>query len=341
MKKTLTLMVICAGWMPAFAASRHAGSSMELGVGARSLALGGYVAALHGSADTFHSNPAAGGLVARPVISLMYAPTFGKLSDPMATYHYVGVQAPLFGGAAVGVHWTRFFVDDIPIYPKLQGQSLADRLSDPSLQPDGSSLGTFTDVEDVIYLCFARTFRPLVAMSWLYGDLPVEIPLGVNIKILRQSLFDHHASGLGLDLGAMIKFSMERLLDFDFLGMLTLGFSALDVTQTPVVWDTRHEDQIRRTLLFSLGYCENFGRTDASVQVFYTRYQKFQTAHLFGVEALYRGLALRFGTGPQGWNLGAGLNWRRVTVDYAFTALDFSDAHRLSCAFALTRGESK
>jgi hypothetical protein len=122
---------------------------------------------------------------------------------------------------------------------------------------------------------------------------------------------------------------------------MTLGFSALDITQTPVVWNTRHEDQIRRTLLFSLGYVEDFGTRDARVQFFYTHYRKYATAHLFGLEALYHGLALRLGSGPQGWNLGAGLSWRRLAVDYAFTLLDFDQAHRLSCSFALRPGEVK
>jgi hypothetical protein len=337
MRKFFLAMALSAAVFRLSAETRHAGASMELGVGARSLALGGYVAALYGSADNFHSNPAAGGLVLQPAVSMMYAPTFGKLSDPMAMYHYLGVVAPLFGNAAIGLHWTRFFVDDIPIYPKLNGQGFADRLNDVTLRPDGTALGYFQDTEDVFYISFARSFRQLIPMSWLYGDLPVEIPIGLNIKILRQSLYRNHASGLGLDLGAMIKFSMERLLDVDFLGDVTLAFSSLDVTQTPVVWDTRHEDRVRRTVLFGLGYRENFGKPDAGVQLFYTRYKKYQTAHLVGLEAMYRGLALRFGTSPQGWNLGAGLRWRRVTVDYAFTAIDFSDAHRISCSFSLVK----
>jgi hypothetical protein len=34
--------------------------------------------------------------------------SYGAVTDPLAVYHYCGFQAPLFGGASVGVHWTRF-----------------------------------------------------------------------------------------------------------------------------------------------------------------------------------------------------------------------------------------
>ncbi len=334
MKKTA--FIICSFLLAGrlTAETRHAGAAMELGVGARSLACGGYVAALYGQVDNFFANPAATGLILQPALSLMYAPTFGKINEPMAGYYYLGVAAPLFAGAAFGVHWTRFYVDDIPLYPKLSGKSLADRLENPSLRPDGSASGYFNDIEDVFYITFARTFKQLVPLSWLYGDLPVEIPVGINIKIIRQSLHQNHASALGLDLGAMLKFSMERLLDVDFLGDAVLAFSALDVAQTPMVWNTRHEDRVQRTLLFGLGYFENFGMSNGGVQFFYTHYEKYESAHLFGLEATWRGLALRSGAGPQGWNFGAGLRWRKLTVDYAFTTLDFSDSHRLGCSFS-------
>lgn len=337
MKKWLCfLLLTCAGCSIADE-TRYAGASMELGVGARSLALGGYAAASYGSIDNFHCNPAAAALLNRPVVSVMYAPSYGAVTDPLAVYHYCGFQAPLFGGATVGVHWTRFFVDGIPLYPELKGGSLADRLNDASLQPDGHALGYFQNAEDVVYLSFGRVFRHLVPLGWLYGDLPVEIPLGITIKILRQSLHQNSASALGLDLGAMLNFSLERLLDSDFLGQVTLAFSALDIARTPILWNTRHEDRVQRTMLFGLGYAEDFGMRDGHVQLFYTQYRKYDTAHLLGVEACYRGLALRSGMGPQGWNLGAGLRWHGCAVDYAFSFLDFSQVHRLSCSFTFKR----
>lgn len=336
-KQLLFSGLVLAYTLIARADSRYAGSAMELGAGAHALGLGGHTVALYGCADDFYANPAAVGMLRFPCLSLMYAPTFGSLSDPMAMYHYVGGAVPLYAGGTVGLHWTRYSVDEIPLYPKLAGNSLADRLANSSLRPSGAAVAGFEDVEDVFYISFARSFRPLIPMSWLYGDLPVTIPIGLNIKILRQRLYHETASALGLDLGAMILFSLERLLDMEFLGEVNVACSALDLTQTPVVWSNRHEDRIRRTLLAGFSYLEDFGSRDAAMRIFYTRYQKYQTADLYGVEAQYRGLALRCGRGEQGLHFGAGLSWRTLIVDYAFTTYDFGVAHRLSCSFVFMR----
>ncbi len=185
--------------------SRYAGSATELGAGARGLGLGGHTAALHGCAEDFYANPAAIGMLRFPCVGLMYAPTFGSVSDPLAMHHYVGGAVPLYAVRTIGLHWTRFSVNDIPLYPKLAGNSLADRLANSTLRPSGAAVAGFEDVEDVFYISFARSFRPLIPMSWLYGDLPVTIPIGLNIQILRQRLYHETASALGLDPGAKIQ----------------------------------------------------------------------------------------------------------------------------------------
>jgi hypothetical protein len=339
-KRLLYISLMFMNAIAARAESRHAGSSLELGTGARSLALGGYTVALYGRVDDFHANPAAMGMIKHPAIGLMYAPTFGKLNDPMAVYHYVGGVMPLYAGGTIAVHWTRYAVDDIPLYPKLSGSSFADRLANSNLRPSGSTLGSFQDNEDVFYLSFARSFRPLIPLSWLYGDLPITISVGLNIKLLRQKLYSASASALGLDAGAMFQFSLEQLLDMDFLGDLNVAISALDLTQTPVVWSTKHEDRIRRAVLSGFSYREDFGRKDLSVQCFYTLYQKYRTAHLYGMEAQYRGIALRLGQGDQGLHFGAGLSWRNLEADYAFTSYDLGVAHRLSCSYSFIRKKS-
>lgn len=336
LKRLLLLCLIFIATFSALAESRYAGASLELGAGARSLALGGYTVALHGRVDDFYANPAAMGMIRHAQIGLMYAPTFGTLNDPMAVYHYVGGVMPLYAGGTVGVHWTRYSVDDIPLYPKLSGHSFAERLTNANLRPSGVAQNSFQNNEDVFYISFARSFQPLIPLSWLYGDLPITISLGLNIKILKQRLYTASASALGLDVGAMFQFSLEQLLDMDFLGDLNVAVSSLDVTKTPVVWSTRHEDRIRRTVLSGFSYRKEFGHHDTALQCFYTWYQKYRAGHLYGIEGQYRGIALRLGQGQQGLHLGAGLTWRKLAADYAFTTYDFGVAHRLSCSFAFS-----
>lgn len=318
-----------------FSEERYAGASLELGVGARPLSIGGAAVTMHGAIDGFYYNPAAIAYIERPTLSLMYAPTFGSVASPMANYHYLGAAYPLPAGAVISVNWTRFSVDDIPLYPKLRGDSFAERLTDINLRPDGVALGYFKDIEDVYYFSFARTFHINLPLGWLFVDLPVEIPVGVNLKLIRQSLYTGSASGSGLDLGTMIKFNMGRLFDVRSLGDLTFGFSALDVANTPLLWNTRHENRIRKTTMIGLSYKQSLGFKSADMTLYWTQRKKYERIQLFGLEFSVPHFALRAGYNGHGLSTGAGISFWRFRFDYAFTTLDFENVHRLGCTFNL------
>jgi len=328
------LLFICLPRLCA-AGGRYAGASLELGVGARPLALAGAAAALSGRAETFYYNPASLALLKRPMLSLMYAPTFGSIRSPMANYHHAGLTLPLPGGGTAALNWTRFSVDDIPIYPALRGRSFPERDRDITLRPDGTALGYFQDTEDVFYFSFARPFNFELPLGWLYIDLPIEIPVGLNLKLLRQSLYDASTSGLGVDLGVMIRFSLGTLLEKNYLGRLCLGVSAIDLTQTSVIWSTKHQDRIHRTVLLGLAYEHRRGLRGAVLRLYYTQRSKYEITDLFGGELAYRGLAVRLGYNGSGLTAGAGFGFWRLLLDYAFVATDFDDLHRMSCALRL------
>jgi hypothetical protein len=319
----------------AHAGGKYAGASMELGLGARALALGGSAAALTGSADAFFYNPSSLAFIKHPILSLMYAPCFGSITSPLATYHYAGMTFPLPNGGTLAVSWTRFAVDEIPVYPELQGSSFAERLNDTNLRPDGATLGYFNDVEDVYYFSFARPMNFLLPLGWLFTDLPVEMPLGLNLKLLRQRLYQSKASGLGVDVGTMIHFDLGRLLDQRAIGELTVGLSALDITQTTIVWDTRHEDRVHRTLQLGVAYQHDVGLLGAKWNLYWTQQKKYESVDLFGTEFVVKGLSIRLGKNRTGLTAGTGLQLWRLSIDYAFVSLDLNNSHRLNCSISL------
>jgi len=334
----LTYIVLCIGFacaLSGFAETRYAGASMKLGVGARPLALGGAAAAMSGTGETFFYNPSSLGLMKRPYINLMYAPTYGAFSAPMASYNYIGAALPMRGGGTIAFNWTRFAVDDIPLYPELDGSSFSERNKDLALRPDGATLGYIEDVEDVFYFSFAKTLESILPLGWWYGDLPVTIPFGVNFKLLRQKLGDATASGMGVDMGVLLKFNLGTLVHQRQLGDLSFALSVLDVTQTAVMWSTKHEDRVHRTLMFGGAYNQPLWFADASINLFYTYYDKYEQRHLGGIEFAIKGIAIRLGMNDAGLTAGAGIRWRRLSIDYGFVANAFQDVNRLSCSIAL------
>ncbi len=317
------------------AGGKYAGAAMELGVGSRPLALAGAAAAMQGKGDCFYYNPAALVFVQRPVINLLYAPSHGSVTAPLAQYHHAGMAYPLPTGGIVAVNWTRFSVEDIPVYPKLQGHSFAERKANAEIRPDGVALSYFEDKEDVFYFSFSRTVKTSLPLGWLYMDLPVEIPVGVNFKYLQQKLYNNKASGIGMDMGIMLRFSLGTLFDTRSLGKMTMGFSVLDVSRTSIMWDTKHQDRIDRTVMVGTSYHHPIIHDKMYLKIFWTRREKYDTAHLLGLELTYGRTAIRIGKNQSGFTAGAGLFLRSIFVDYAFISADFDYLHRLSCTIQI------
>ncbi|MDZ7723176.1 MAG: hypothetical protein U5R06_10325 [candidate division KSB1 bacterium] len=314
---------------------RYAGSFLEWGTGARPMALADAAVAMAGNGETFYYNPASLVFLQRAFVNLMYAPTFGSLSDPMAHYHIAGLSMPLESETAFAFHWARFSVNDIPVYPELQGKSFSDRNYQLALRPDGTQLGTIRDTEDALYLSVAKNITFPMPLGWWYDDLPVDLPLGVNFKLIRQVLGEHDASALGVDVGGMLRFHLGRFLQNRKIGRVALGVSVKDISRTELKWDTEHRDRIMTTRSWGLHYQHPIRQWDAELNFYYTKRVQYESRYLGGVEFTLKNLALRIGRNADGLTAGAGLYWWRLHLNYAFVANDFQDVHRLSCGINL------
>ena len=172
-------------------------------------------------------------------------------------------------------------------------------------------------------------------LGWWYGDLPVTIPFGLNFKLLRQNLGQASASGMGIDVGMMIKFNLGTLANQRQLGDMSFGLSYLDITQTAIIWNTEHKDRIHQTFMFGMSYSQLLWFSQSSLNFYYSYYQKYEQQHLTGIEFAIKGVALRVGKNDVGITVGAGIHWRRFFVDYAFVTNAFQDVHRISCSITL------
>lgn len=326
----LLATIVCA-----YGGGRYAGSFLEWGTGARPMALADAAAAMSGNGETFYYNPASLVFMESAFLNLMYAPTFGSLSSPMAHYHVAGFAMPLESETALAFNWARFSVHDIPVYPELDGESFSERNYQFSMRPDDTQLGTIRDVEDVLYLSLAKNLGFPMPLGWWYDDLPVDFPLGANFKLIRQTLGDHDASAVGIDVGAMLRFHLGRFLQNRNFGRLAFGVSIKDISRTELKWDTEYSDRIKPTRSFGISYQHPLQRFNTQLNIYYTRRIQYKTKQLTGLELLFKSLSIRIGHNAEGLTAGAGMYWWRFHLDYAFVANDFQDVHRLSCAINL------
>lgn len=173
--------------------------------------------------------------------------------------------------------------------------------------PSAESLGEFGVYEGALNLAYARSWSP-------------RLRLGLNLKLLRQSVYTATATGAALDLGALFQLRPALRLG---AALRQLGrMDKLDQVATP----------LPRTLAAGLAYT-GLPRLLLSGEV--RRADQHTTLHLGAEWEAASQLALRGGyqsADGRGLALGLGLRRESWALDYAFVPLsaDLGNAHRLS-----------
>ena len=327
--------------------TKYGGAFLELGIGARSMAMGEAYVSIADDGSAFYWNPSGAASLPRSEISGMYASLFKGLVQ----HFHMGFTRPLYGGAAVSLNWIRLSVPDIPLFdsPLLNDPNSGydTRVSQAGDDPDGiwrqfaltqGELGFSSSHEDAFYVTLAKQNKIDVDFGWQYFVRPVTIPIGLNIKLLRQNLFEKQGSALGFDLGTMLKFGLDDLLNDTRLGKISFGLAIKDIFNTKINWntDSRHTDQIKRSWHFGGAYAQPLSGINGQLTFAYSHQTQFISRNNYGFEYLYYNrLAVRFGLNAEKVTAGIGLKIAPFHIDYAFRSHDLGGSHRISTAIRL------
>ena len=311
-------------------AGKYAGEFLEIGVGARALGMGRAGCALQGDESSFLWNPAGlAELKSRAIIG-MYTSLFGDFTDALADYNHMGFALPLKGEAVLALNWIRLSVDDIPIFPDYDESVRRQRI----IEEGGEPHGYFSDIEDAFFFSFAKMIHTVIDMGWLYFEIPIDIPVGINLKVLRQSLYDYKASGIGVDVGVKLRCSMVDVLGLPFLGYLSLGLNVQDLTRTGISWGGEITDAIPRNFKRGLAYEQPLGFFRSSLTFSYEKDSRYRPQGKLGLEFNFVDVIfLRVGSEERGNTAGAGLKFWRLVLDYAYQEAALGNLHRISVAF--------
>lgn len=209
MRKILLLTCFLGGVGSAQAQSRiYVNEYLNIGVGARSLAMAGASAASTSDVYSGYWNPA--GLVhMEPDVQagLMHAEYFAGIFK----YDYGAVAIPLKNKErALGISFIRFATDNIPYTLDY-------------VQPDGSfdetKLREFSAGDYAVLLSYAQKFR-------LFKDTAIHTSIGANAKVLYRNVGSMaNAWGFGLDIGVQARYKRWRF-----------GLAAKDITTSYTAW---------------------------------------------------------------------------------------------------------
>jgi hypothetical protein len=329
------LMAIAFSCSIQAAGDKYANSFLEIGVGARALGMGGAFCGISDDGHAFYWNPAGTSLLKRPRISAMYGPQFGSISNPLGNFHFIGYVQPLKGDVVLGFHWIRLAVDDIPVYSELHGGSYMDRLRDRSLRPGGDPEGTINDSEDAYFFTFSKRNSILADLGWLYHKVRIELPMGINLKWIHQSIGEESATGLGVDFGMMARLYLNDLFLSDRVGWLAFGLQIQDITRTSMRWSTRRQESAERNVKWGVAYECPLPMKNNLVRLALDRDSRDGGVGHLGLEFLgFRRFSLRIGSDGGRFTGGAGLRIKTFEVDYAFQSHSFDSLHRLGCALS-------
>ncbi len=181
-KLVLIILIISANSIFAQIAPKYSNEFLAIGVGARSLAMGGAVIGSVNDISSVYWNPAGlNELNSQMEVGAMHSEYFAGISK----YDFIGASYRLNESSVAAVSMIRFGVDDIP-----NTLDLID--SDGNIRYDRI---TSFSVADYAFL-----------FSYASTSLIEDLSIGGNVKLIRRNAGDFaNAWGFGFDLAAMYK----------------------------------------------------------------------------------------------------------------------------------------
>ena len=325
----LLVSLLCLGLsIGVFAEGTNEGAFVRDGSGSCALALGGAFVAIADDASAGYWNPAGLGYLDGYHLGGMSI-LGGRFGISDIKYQALSllarsVQTGSLSSIGVGITWLNHVVSGIPY------------------TGDGDG-GTFSDDQSLFLLSVALPF----ALGEEWG-----MSVGANLKYYRHTLLTGVGSGLGADLGILLRGNIEDI-------PVSLGVVSMDTLETTVSWSgTEHNPENYVPWIIKGGMStalfDGVVRLSADIDFSpsplhgdFPRYSQLDRLHLW-IEVLpVSQLALRGGVivwrdGTKRLSAGVGIiPWEGAIVDYAYVMGSADglggDTHILSAEFSFSR----
>lgn len=313
----------------------YADSFLRTGVSARAIAMGNSIGALDRTETAFLKNPAGLAYQQNLRVGMMYTSQFG-----LADQNYLGLALPLWDNPRTSLtfSWVRFQVDDIIYRPDIVGEiSDQNARRDSVINFSNSPFKTFQDREEAIYISLARMMKPRISLSWKFADIQLRIPFGVNFKILRKQLYQNKGDGIGMDFGTGLYVNGESLTGIYDFGDIYFGFSWRDFFGTTIYWNTKKQDNISPSTVFSVSFEQPLKFYNSKINICWEYDSKYNALRYGAEYDLFRRLAFRAGLENSKPSLGLGLKFNFLNkfthIDYSFRNHDLGAIHRIGGGF--------
>lgn len=301
----LSLVLLLLALCPAYA-TRYAGDFEELGTSARSIGMGGTAVTLARGPAGIYYNPALPARSGRTDLLLMHSEDFTGLVH----HNYLGLSF-VSGLHSFGVGLLHNGI------PGIKLTTLPDTTQPPGENNRPVVKEIVSANQLVTYLNYSRVLSPALS-------------LGANAKIIYQSLGSGSCFGAGLDAGLLLTPAPD----------LDLGLRVRNLTTSPLFWTTGTREHITPAPCAGIGKTFRLGRdalhAAAELQM------DVETTDLYGnlgVEYAFRdALFGRVGLHRGNFTFGLGARYKRLYLDYGYSAGYASDSRELGSAQQVSGG---
>ncbi|MFQ5677204.1 MAG: PorV/PorQ family protein, partial [bacterium] len=324
----LLLIVLPAGLF-AQSFAKYAGEFLGIGVGSRSLGMGGAFVAVARDVTAGYWNPAGLAFIEYPEIMLMHSRQFSGALN----YDYGAVGLPVGHRSSLGFGVIRLGIDDIketdiPNPDLAVGEIFVDE-NGQVVRNIPFEAGTFGATDYALFMTYSKR----VSEEFSYGG---------NVKLLNRSIGDNSAWGIGFDLGVVFSPAYNVIV----------GINVQDITSTMIAWDTGRKELITPSVRTGVSYPIQLsmigGRVQPAIDFIFRFENRKESAqgHIgrmsydvnFGWEYQYHdAFALRIGSSEFApFTAGAGFHFPKLDIDYAFYRhVDLRNTHRISAKLTL------
>jgi len=328
----------------------YAGEFLELGVGARSLALGGAGAAISDDATAGYWNPAGLNQLGFPMVTAMHESRF----DGTVQYNYGALAFPLDARSSAAVSILHIGVSDILDTRNALVDLNNNGQLDQNEYLDYNKVSSFGNYDWVAILSYAKDISPLAGvLAPGVSSNGYQLSWGVNAKLIYRRLDPQTtATGIGFDVAGRYKPD----------NAWTLAAVIQDITTTLLSYSTGTKELVSPTLKLGADYVwlitsDGNHRLMPTIDADLRFENRGQDAQLYigpvsadlheGLEYSFKDLfSIRTGYNDMKmWSVGAGITISKLHIDYAYLNASGQDqlgsTHRLSLSFVLTNPKWK
>jgi len=298
------LLAVALAWAggPAHAADDGGGRSVfAYGAGNRALALGGAYAAVANDASAPLWNPGGLGWISRTEFQASHAGYYDFGIDEQ----YGSLAYPNWRWGTFSVTLRHFGVDDI------EGRDERNVLVDDGL----------SDSESEFLFGYGRS----IGEAW---------GLGGALKVRRHSLAGYSGTGVGIDLGAIVRPLYLFSPNSRHRRRLTLGLSVRNAVEPKVQLENETVPDPTGVRIGTAMYFPFFGERNllASFDVEKTRNMNFRY-HAGAELQVHQLLAMRVGVNDDVFTSGAAIKWHGVSIDYTYENAELGGVHLVGATF--------